>query len=601
MTVNERISALRELMQKHGLYAYYIGTADPHNSEYIADHFRSRAFMSGFAGSAGTLVVTMDQALLWVDGRYHIQAAKDLVGSEIILMKLGAPGVPKTLDYLFDKLPQASKLAIAGDLHSDNEIGRMALKLSSKDISLVTDLDLVDEIWEDRPPLPQGKVRSHPLEYAGKTSSEKISEVRALMQEDLADAAFYVGLDDIMWLTNLRGEDIPGNPVALSYALIEKEKACLFINLDNLESGVAETLADQGIRLAPYDSVQDALSKLKADRIVLDRNRVSRRLVEALPGDCKIIVKSDYLQLMKARLNDVQQKSLIEAGIRDSTYVTSYLYFVKHKAVELGLNEYTVTEELERLRRQDPLYIEASFSTISAYGPNAAMMHYQATAADNTDLEARGLYLVDCGAQMWDGTTDITRTIALGELTRAEKEAYTLTLRSHIALASLPFLKGSSGVALDAVARSVVWRENFDYKCGTGHGVGYVAGVHEGPQRLTANAEVGRQVFEPGMVITIEPGVYLEGELGVRLENDYIVMPSDLETNSQGDVFYVFKPYTFVPFDRDAILLEKMSPGELSWLNDYHNQVRDLLLPRLEDDAIKEYVLHETEPFPIEV
>ena len=601
MTVNEKISALRDLMQEHGLYAYYIGTADPHNSEYIADHFRSRAFMSGFEGSAGTLVVTMDQALLWVDGRYHIQAGKDLAGSEIILMKAGAPGVPNTQDWLVDKLPQASKLAIAGSLHSDNEIGRMALKLSHKDITLITDLDLVDQLWEDRPPLPQGRVRSHPLKYAGRSSSDKIAEVRELMKQDLADAAFYVGLDDIMWLTNLRGEDVPGNPVALSYALIEKEKATLFINPDSLDSGVAETLADQGVTVAPYDSVRHALHGLQAERIVLDRDRVSRSLVEALPGESKIIVKRDYLQLMKAKLNDLQQKSQLEAGMRDSAYVTSYLYFVKHKAVELGHNEYSVTAELERLRQQDPLYIEASFSSISAYGPNAAMMHYQATEENHAKLEAHGLYLVDCGAQMWDGTTDITRTIAMGELTRAEKEAYTLTLRSHIALASLPFLKDTSGVALDAVARSVVWRENSDYKCGTGHGVGFIAGVHEGPQRLTANYNAGGQTVEPGMVITIEPGVYVEGELGVRLENDYIVVPSDFETNAQGDIFYRFKTFIFVPFDRDAILVEKMSAAELNWLNDYHAQVREVLLPRLEDEAVKEYVLRETEAFPIEV
>lgn len=601
MTVNEKISALRRLMQEHGLYAYYIGTADPHNSEYIADHFRSRAFMSGFGGSAGTLVVTMDQALLWADGRYHIQAAGDLEGSEIILMKDGAPGVPKTPDWLADNLPQASKLAIGGSLHSDNEIGRLALKLSRKEISLITDLDLVDQIWEDRPPLPQGRVRSHPLKYAGETTAEKIAGVRALMKQDLADAAFYVGLDDIMWLANLRGEDVPGNPVALSYALIEKDKATLFINMDNLDDGLAETLADQGLTLAPYDSVRDALRGLLAERIVLDRDRVSRSLVEALPRGSKIIVKSDYLQGMKAKLNDIQQQAQLEAGIRDSAYVTAYLYFVKHKAVELGHNEYSVTAELERLRRRDPLYMEASFSTISAYGPNAAMMHYQATEESNADLEAHGLYLVDCGAQMWDGTTDITRTIALGELTEAEKEAYTLTLRSHIALASLPFLKGSSGVALDAVARSVVWRENFDYKCGTGHGVGFVAGVHEGPQRLSANINVGSQTFEPGMVITIEPGIYLEGELGVRLENDYIVVPSAFETNTQGDIFYSFKTFIFVPFDRDAILVEKMSAAELTWLNDYHAQVREVLLPRLEDEAVREYVLKETEAFPIEV
>lgn len=595
MTVNEKISALRKLMQANDLYAYYIGTSDPHNSEYIADHFRTRAYMSGFEGSAGTLVVTMKEALLWADGRYHIQAAKDLEGSEIILMKQGAPGVPKVLDWLINNMPQSSKLAIAGELHSDSEIGRMALLLSRKDISLITKLDLIDEIWEDRPALPQGKVRLHPLKYAGQSTADKLSEIRSLMSRDQADAAFYVGLDDIMWLMNIRGEDVPGNPVTLSFALIEKEKATLFINLDNLEDGLAAALAEEGVTLAPYETVYSALSDLKAERIVLDRTRVSRSLVDSLPKQSKIITKSDYPHLLKAKLNEQQQEAQLEAGIRDSVYVTSYLYFVKHKAVELGHNEYSVTAELERLRRQDPLYVGESFASISAYGANAAMMHYQASAEDYAQLEARGLYLIDCGAQMWDGTTDITRTIALGELTQAEKEAYTLTLRSHIALASLPFLKGTSGVALDAVARSVVWRENFDYKCGTGHGVGFVGGVHEGPQRLTGSVEHGGQIFEPGMVITIEPGVYLEGELGVRLENDYIVVPAEMEVNTQADIFYSFKPFTFVPFDRDAILVDKMSTAELMWLNDYHTQVRETLLPRIDDELVKEYVLEATE------
>lgn len=595
MTVNEKISALRKLMQANDLYAYYIGTSDPHNSEYIADHFRTRAYMSGFEGSAGTLVVTMKEALLWADGRYHIQAAKDLEGSEIILMKQGAPGVPKVLDWLINNMPQSSKLAIAGELHSDSEIGRMALQLSRKDISLITKLDLIDEIWEDRPALPQGKVRLHPLKYAGQSTADKLSEIRGLMSRDQADAAFFVGLDDIMWLMNIRGEDVPGNPVTLSFALIEKEKATLFINLDNLEDGLAAALAEEGVTLAPYETVYSALSDLKAERIVLDRTRVSRSLVDSLPKQSKIITKSDYPHLLKAKLNEQQQEAQLEAGIRDSVYVTSYLYFVKHKAVELGHNEYSVTAELERLRRQDPLYVGESFASISAYGANAAMMHYQASAEDYAQLEARGLYLIDCGAQMWDGTTDITRTIALGELTQAEKEAYTLTLRSHIALASLPFLKGTSGVALDAVARSVVWRENFDYKCGTGHGVGFVGGVHEGPQRLTGSVEHGGQIFEPGMVITIEPGVYLEGELGVRLENDYIVVPAEMELNTQADIFYSFKPFTFVPFDRDAILVDKMSTAELMWLNDYHTQVRETLLPRIDDELVKEYVLEATE------
>ncbi|MCK9176731.1 MAG: M24 family metallopeptidase, partial [Clostridiales bacterium] len=371
-----------------------------------------------------------------------------------------------------------------------------------------------------------------------------------------------------------------------------------------------ERFLKEGVAVKPYMSIEASLSALSSGVLVADKNRVSRSLIHALPPDVILLNKRDYPYLMKAVLNDVELASQFKAGIRDSVAVSRYLYYVKHVAVKEGLNEIEVAEKLRELRQESDQFIIESFPTISAYGKNAAMMHYQATPEQYSQLQPRGLYLVDCGAQSYDGTTDITRTVSLGALTEEERRDYTETLKSHIQLASLPFLDGTSGVALDAVARSSMWRYGLDYKCGTGHGFGFVSGVHEGPQRLTHVPRFGDYGFREHIVITIEPGVYREGKHGIRLENDYIVLKINCEAvidkgeihfeeneyplNEAGDQFLRFQTMTFVPFDRDAIDKNRLSPDELAWLNDYHEAVRALILPFLEGDEY-DFVYRETE------
>lgn len=610
-TVADRVERLRALMKDKGVDACLIGTADPHDSEYVASYYQARAWLTGFTGSAGTAVVTADRALLWADGRYYIQAEKQLAGTPFELMKQGAPGVPSTWEWLAKSLDQGQRLAVDGRLLPEAEAKKQSRQLAARGIELETGLDLIDPLWLDRPQLPQGPVFHHELSFTGRPASDKIAGVRAKMAEDGVDYALYVGLDDIAWLMNFRGSDVPHNLVAMAFVLITGDQACLFIDPAKVDDRMKAVFAEQGISLLPYDGIEAHLAQLAAGRLVTDTNRTGRALIAALPGHVQVVSKSDYPYLMKAELNSVERSCQFQAGIRDSVAVTRFLYFVQTQAVQEGLSELEVAEKLAALRRESDSFIIESFPTISAYGANAAMMHYQATPEAYSLLEAKSFYLVDCGAQSFDGTTDITRTVSLGPLSQEERHDYTMTLKSHIALASQPFLKGSSGVALDAIARSVMWRYGLDYKCGTGHGFGYVLGVHEGPQRLSHSPAAGHYGFRENIIITIEPGVYRQGKHGIRLENDYLVLgphetvsiedgraspaESEVTLNEAGDVFLHFQTLTFVPFDLKAIERSMLTEEEIAWLNDYHQQVRQAVLPYLEDDGERAYVLEATE------
>ncbi len=612
LTVNEKVEKLRALMEKEAVDACYIGTADPHDSEYVAPHYQVRAWLTGFTGSAGTAVVTADRALLWADGRYHIQAEAQLEGTCFELMKQGAPGVPTVEAWLEKSLPRAGRLSVDGRLLPQALALRLEERLARKEISLVTDRDLAGSLWEDRPPLPTDPVYPLDRSFTGCDTAEKIRKIRAFMEEDGADYALFVGLDDIAWLMNFRGWDVPHNPVALAFSLVTADQAYLFIDPLKLDDRLTSILEGEGVQVLAYQALADHLHKLPPGLLAANIDRVSRALVSALPEGVKLLEKEDdYPQLMKAVLNPVELQNQFRAGVRDSVAVTRYLHYVREMAGE-GLSELEVADKLRQYRLESDQFITESFPTISAYGANAAMMHYQATPEQFSRLETRGLYLVDCGAQSYDGTTDITRTVSLGPLTEQERRDYTLTLKSHIALASLPFLTGASGTALDAIARSVMWRQGLDYKCGTGHGFGYLLGVHEGPQRLTPNPELGRFGFVEGVVITIEPGIYRQGQHGIRLENDYVVLPSSREVriegesvsfedralalNEAGDIFLRFQTMTFVPFDRRAIEPSLLTEEEVDWLNDYNQAVRAALTPYLEGDVLA-YVLEETEPF----
>ncbi len=615
MDIANKVERLRANMKDHAIDACYIGTGDPHNSEYIAEHFQTRAWLTGFKGSAGTAVVTADRALLWTDGRYHIQAVRDLNGTPFELMKQGLHGVPRPDEWLREMLPEGARIAVDGAVLPDASVETMERLFAVRGIEIITDLDLIGSIWTDRPPLPSGAIFEHTIEFTGRETSDKIAEVRENMRRDGADYALYVGLDDIAWLMNFRGSDVPNNCVALAFALILPDTALLFIDENKVGEAMRNVFHEQGVELRDYHDVFNAVRELPEGVLVADTARVSRALIEAVPPNVNILKKRDYPYLMKAILNETELIGQFRAGIRDSAAITRYLYYIKHEAAPKGLSELEVTDKLHEIRAESDAFIIESFPTISAYGANAAMMHYQATPERYDYLQPRGFYLVDCGSQTYDGTTDITRTCSLGPLTEEEKIDYTLTLKSHIALASLPFLNGACGTSLDAVARSVMWRYGLDYKCGTGHGFGFVLGVHEGPQSLTNNPLYGDYRFRENVVITIEPGVYRQDKHGVRLENDYVVLrlnkalmtrdgdveivetPEELDDSD--DIFLRFQTLTFVPFDRDAILPELLSDDELEWLDAYHASVRHELLPYLEGDELA-FMMRETEPFIVD-
>lgn len=572
-SINERISALRDLMKKHHLDAYYVNTADPHQSEYISAHFRDRAWLTGFTGSAGEALVTMNEALLWADGRYFIQAEKQIDGSEFRLMKKDTPGFPDLIGWLAEYMPHGSRVGMSDSSVSQSFFEKAGEKLNPDDIELIADKSLLTELWENRPPLPSEKIFHHAIEFTGLTSAEKVEKVREEMRKEDVDAVILAGLDDIAWLFNYRGNDVPNNPVALAYSIITKDDALLFIDPSKLTDEVEEDFAKNNVTLFPYEQIQDKIAELNVRKVALNKSRIIRKLYRALPKEIEVLNRSDYPGMIKACLNEVELKNQRASYIRDSAAVTRFLFWVKREVGRAQLDELNTAEKLHEIRASQENFLDESFTTISAYGANAAMMHYSATAEDYAELKPKSFYLCDSGGQYLDGTTDITRTIALGELSDEEITDFTLTVKSHIQLAKAIFLEGSTGHYLDILARQPMWKHYMDYKCGTGHAVGYVLGVHEGPQRISKYPS--SVALKEGMIVTNEPGVYKAGKHGIRLENDYVVR---FKAESEGDRYFCFDVLSFVPFDRDAIRVNDLDDEELEWLNHYHATVEEKLL-----------------------
>lgn len=581
MQTNEKIAALRNLMAKNDLDAYLVTTADPHQSEYIAAHFKERAWLTGFTGSAGTALVTRDKALLWADGRYFIQAAKQIEGSEFQLMKMGTKGCPMPLEYIKEHLPEGSRVGVSDLAISQDFYERGAKSFEKRHIRILADTSLISEIWKDVPPLPSDPVFHHELTYTGKTSAQKIEAVREKMRKEDVDAYLMASLDDIAWLFNFRGSDVSGNPVALAFALITPKEAKLFIDKAKVPAELMDVFRENQVTVCPYGEIAEALHHLKATKIALDKTKINRRLYRSIPEGVEIANQTDYVYLMKAVLNDVELQNQREAAVRDSAVVTRYLFHLKRNPEKY--NEWDAALYLHELRKPLKNFLHESFETISAYGPNAAMMHYAPTEKEHAQLQSRSFYLVDCGSQFLDGTTDITRTIALGELTEEEIRDYTLTLKGHIQLARAIFMEQTPGYYLEVLAREPLWRAHMDYKCGTGHGFGYVLGVHEGPQSISKRYQSPN--LEVGMVITNEPGVYKEGKHGIRLENDYVVAE---EGEGLGDRYFCFEALTYVPFDREAIDVRLLDEGELEWLNRYHAACVEKLMPLMETEEERE-------------
>mgnify|MGYP002859952559 FL=1 len=590
MNTQEKLEALRAEMKKRNIEAYVIPTDDFHGSEYVGDYFKCREYMSGFTGSAGTLVVTENEAALWTDGRYFIQAAAQLEGSTIELMKIGEKDVPGIPEYIAEK--------IAGTVGFDGRVVRESfaeslIKAFEQHPALKDNEDLVDLIWQDRPALSKEPVWEVVEEICGKSRRKKIEEVRAEMHKKGADFMVIAALDEIAWLLNLRGGDVESTPVFLAYLVIEEEGAALFADKDIFSAKIKRELKKDGIRILSYSGIERYIKKApEGSTIWADPDTVNYRLMNCME-DATVIKEPNPIILMKAIKNEAERAGMIDAHIRDGLAMTRFLCWFKHNVGRERMTELSVTEKLHEFRASQEGFLDESFSTIMGYGEHGAIVHYSATEETDAEIFARGLLLIDSGGHFTNGTTDITRTVVCGELTEEEKKAFTLVLKGHLSLQSAHFRYGCGGEAFDILARQPLWDEGLDYNHGTGHGVGFILSVHEGPQRIHWKAgDNGRTPLEDGMVISDEPGVYFEGKFGVRHEN--LVLCETAEENEHGH-FMHFRPLTMVPIDKEGIYLPYMDAADIERLNDYHRQVREALSPYLED-AEKEWLMEATSP-----
>lgn len=555
-------------MEEKNIKAYIIPTSDPHISEYIDDRYKTRQWISGFTGSAGTVVITEDTAILWTDGRYYTQAEKQIKDSKFQLHKLGSKGVLNHIEWLYKTLRDGDRLGLDGKVFSQRNIEELENAFSCKKVELVDKYDFIDEIWEDRPLLPAGDTFIHKKEFTGIDAREKIQLIRNNLKEKNADYFLLGGLDDIAWLYNIRGNDIKNNPVVISYGLVTRDKAYIFVNKEKINTKVKDYLKENDIEIRDYDEIDNFLENIPKDAtIILDKSKINRFLYSKI-SDRNIIDEIDMTTILKSIKNDTEIKNQENAYIKDGVALCKFFHWLDKTIGKKKITEITAAEKLENFRKEQDMYLDSSFDTISAYGENAAMAHYRADEENHAILKEKGLYLVDSGGQYLDGTTDITRTVALGEITEEEKKDFTLTLRAHINLITTKFLEGTTGHQLDAICRRPLWQEGIDYKHGTGHGVGYLLNVHEGPHRIAQ--QPNSVSLENGMVVSIEPGVYKEGRHGIRIEN-IVVVEEDM--NTEFGQFLKFGVLSFAPIDRNAIDDKLLSNEEKSWLNNYHRDV----------------------------
>ena len=583
--IKQRIENIRDLMKEKNIYAYIVPSSDYHQSEYVGDYFKSREFMSGFTGSAGTLIISMDEAGLWTDGRYFIQAENELKDSGIKLFKMGEEGVPTIEEYLLEKLPKNSTLGFDGRVMSVKEGQSLANKLAFKGINIEYKYDLVNDIWEDRCSLPTGKAFLLGTEYSGESFSDKLSRIRAVMKEKKATTHILASLDDIAWLFNIRGRDVKSNPVVLSYAVITIDSVYLFIDKNKIGKDIRAELSKENVQIKGYEEVYEFIKNIDENEVVLiDTSKVNYAIYNNIPSNVQKIEERNPSILFKSIKNEIELKNIRNSHIKDGVAFTKFMYWLKNNIGKIEITEISATQKLEEFRREQDKFIEPSFSTIAAYKDHAAMMHYSATEESNYKLEPRDLFLVDSGGQYFDGTTDITRTIALGPIPKNVRRDFTNVVRGMIRLSKAKFLYGCRGYNLDILARGPLWEEGIDYKCGTGHGIGFVLNVHEGPNgfRWKVREDIDDTcILEEGMVTTNEPGVYVENSHGIRIENEIVVRKA--EKNEYGQ-FMDFEVITFAPIDLDAIDESLMLKDEKVYLNNYHKQVYDKISPYLNEE-----------------
>ena len=572
----ESIVRLRDVMRREGLDAILVVTDDFHGSEYVGEYFRERAYLTGFTGSAGTAVVTADEALLWTDGRYFLQAAEQLADSGITLMKSGEPQVPTPTAWLLEHLKEGQVLGFDGRTVAASFAETLGDALRRRGGRLRADVDPVGEIWEDRPPLSAQPACLLDTDLVGVSREQKLADLRNELEQAEADCLLVTSLDDIMWLLNIRGADIPCNPVLLSYLYVDSGQCWLFCNENAFGELDRIVLQTAGVTLAPYEQIYQIVPQLTDLTIWLDPHKTNFALTSLLPRSAKRLERPNPITARKAVKNEVEIAHSFRAHQADGVAVTRFIRWLKTAAVAENATELTAAERLEQFRREHADYAEPSFESIVAYGDHGAIVHYSATAESDRPLQAEGFVLCDVGGQYRGGTTDTTRTVSLGTLTEQQKTDYTDVLRGHLRLMAVKFRSGMNGSQLDILARQPLWDRGLDYNHGTGHGVGYMLNVHEGPNGFRWKGECA--VFEAGMITSDEPGLYRAGEYGIRIENLLLC------ENAVTDGFLCFRSLTPVPYDREAILPERLTVDERETLNGYHQWVYDTLAPSLSEE-----------------
>lgn len=586
MNTAEKLTALRAEMRKRRLAAYIVPTDDFHSSEYVGDHFKAREYLSGFTGSAGTLLVMPEKALLWTDGRYFLQAESQLSGSGIELMKSGQPDVPTLPAYLGEELSQGDVIGFDGRTVMGAFVEELREKTDKKQITFYGKRDLVDLIWEDRPPLSAEPVWELEISYAGLTREDKIQKVREKMEEYGADAFLVTALDEIAWLLNLRGGDVKHTPVFLSYLFLTKKRAILCAQREAFSEEICRDLQQAGVTLLAYESIEEMVASLPAGhRILVDERKVNYRLLQAVSKGVEKVNRPSPIALMKAVKQPKEITHIRSAHVKDGVAVTRFLYWLKTHVGKEAITEMGAAQKLEEFRAGREGYLEPSFSPIIAYGAHAASPHYAATSETDAVIRPEGFCLADTGGHYSEGTTDITRTIVVGEVTAEEKRAFTLVLKGHLRFGAAKFLEGVCGQNLDILARQPLWENGLDYNHGTGHGVGYLLSVHEGPQDVRWRIPKGAECvpLEEGMILSNEPGLYVAGKFGIRHEN--LVLVRKGEKTECGQFMYL-EPLTMVPIDREAIDTALMTAEELGLLNTYHKKVYETLAPHLAGEEL---------------
>jgi Xaa-Pro aminopeptidase len=580
--ISNRITALRTLMVQQGISACIIPGADPHGSEYIADHWKERDWISGFDGSAGTVVITLEQAGLWTDSRYFLQASEQLIGSGIQLMKQGKPDTLEILDWLKTQLKAGACVGVNTHYFSQQAFSKLQLELNKGNIQLIT-FDGIASSWTNRPTLPLEALYLYGEEFAGKTAADKLATLRYEMDKVGTDLLVISALDDIAWLLNIRGKDVEYNPVVIAYLLVDKEKGTLFIAKEKLNRKSKEYFQNLGIEIVGYGSVNEHIKQLPSStKIWVDGNKLNQSLFEAIPSTCTIQNSPSAIGHLKSIKNKAEMDGIRQAMRKDGVALTRFFIWLEENLEKGELTEISIDHQLRQFRSEQEHFMGESFATIAGYGAHGAIVHYRATPETNSILRAENILLLDSGGQYFDGTTDITRTVALGKVTPQQKKDFTLVLKGHIALASAIFPAGTCGAQLDVLARQELWKEGLNYGHGTGHGVGHFLCVHEGPQSI--RPDQNPTALEVGMLLSNEPGMYRSNEYGIRIENLIQVAPAKQTEFGQ---FLQFESLTLFPLDRELIEICLLTEVETAWVDNYHSQVYEALEPLLHENEKK--------------